>query len=184
MSENTKKEVQVTFNLKIIKRIIISFCISLILLFALQHFGDVYEDQPRELNVIYPCEKMQNGSYEILFGLDRERNSGINQTRCAYSSTKLLFKNPISKKEYSSEAFSYLVIFPPNSSTGHTNDDSEYKNYKDNLEKYRSYEGKLTHFYIPSLKDHPLHILILTILIYFLIWIFTKFKFNLNLKKD
>lgn len=177
-----KKEVQVTFNLKIIKKIIISFFISILLLFVIQHLGEVYENQPDEYSKIYPCEKSFDGSYNFLFGLDRERNSGVNQTRCATVATKLIFKNPISKKEYSTQVFSYLVIFPPNSTQAYTNDENEYKKYKDDIEKAKSYEYRLREFYLPSLIDHPIHILVLAGLIYFIFWVFTKFKFNFKIK--
>lgn len=178
-----KKELQVTFNLKFIKKIIISLLISTLLLFAFQHLSEVVEYTPEGLNEIYPCEKTFDGSYNILYDLDRERNSGVNQMRCAISSTKLKFQNPISKKEYTTrETFEYLVIFPPNSTTGYNNDENEYKKCKDNIENAKSYGNRVSEFYLPSLIDHPIHILVLAGLIYFIIWIFTKFKFNFKIK--
>lgn len=182
MNKTNKKELQVTFNSKIIKKIIISLFFSVIILFAIQHFGEVYEITPEGSTYILPCEKLEDGSYDFFYTYDRERNSGVNQTRCANNATQLRFKNPISKKEYSTRTFSYLVIFPPNQTQGYTNDESEYRKYNDDIEKARSYENRVREFYLPSLIDHPFHILILAGLIYFIIWVFTKFKFNFKIK--
>ena len=181
MEDLNKKNIQITFDLKIIKKIIISLCLSIVLLFAIQHIGEVYEDSPSEFNKIYPCEILKDGSYNFLY--NSFDNNSENQTRCGTVFTKLIFKNPISKKVYSTrEAFHYLVIFPPNSTSGYTANESEYEKYKNDIKKSKSYENKFIQLYLPSLIDHPLHILILAVLIYFFIWLVTKFKFNLKFK--
>lgn len=195
MSVNNKKDVEIVLNLKILRKIFLSIITSILLLFIFQHLVEIKETNPALFTSLYPCEKLEDGTYyfynineypyeELEDGTFYLKNKNYNFTKCFYRENKLTFKNPLSKKEYTTNNFKYLVVFSPDSTNGFIPNQLEYQKYLDDIKNASSYQNKITQFYLPSLIDHPFYILILAVLIYITNWILNKFKFSFKLKKN